>query len=134
MKNAITYKNRNGYLYPLLVLPETEEAPIGKYGWMYLDYLKKHRRGTYISLLTSGNLGKELSQFDAEVRNEVNLILARLIDERGITETLKAVNPLCWTKEMNIAKHDTEKSFSENFIQCFIIFILPFDPAIDATA
>ena len=63
MKNAITYKNRNGYLYPLLALPETEEAPIGKYGWMYLDYLKKHRRGTYTSLLTSGNLGEELSKF-----------------------------------------------------------------------
>lgn len=63
---------------------------------MYLNYLKKHRRGTYISLLTSGNLGEELSQFDAKVRNEVDLILARLIDERGITEILKAVTPLCW--------------------------------------
>ena len=116
MKNAITYEDRNGYLYPLLALPETEEAPIGKYGHMYLDYLKKHRRGTYTSLLTSGNLGKELSKFDAEARKEVDLILARLIDERGITETLKAANLLRWTKEMNIAKHDTEKSFSENFI------------------
>ena len=113
MKNAITYKNRNGYLYPLPALPETEEAPIGKYGRMYLDYLKKHRRGTYISLLTSGNLGEELSKFDAEARNEVNLLLARLIDERGITE---AVNPLRWVQEMDAAKHNTEKSFSENFI------------------
>lgn len=116
MKNAITYKNRNGYLYPLLALPEAEEAPIGKYEWMYLDYLKKHRRGTYISLLTSGNLGEELSKFDAEVRNEVDLILARLIDERGITEALKSANPLRWVQEMNTAKHDAEKSFSENFI------------------
>lgn len=109
MKNTITYKNRNGYPYPLLALSETEEAPIGKYGWMYLDYLKKHRRGTYISLLTSGNLGEELSKFDAEVRNEVNLILVRLIDERGITEALKAANPLHWVQEMNIAKHDAEE-------------------------
>ena len=110
MKNTITYENRNGYLYPLLTLPTTKEAPIGKYGWMYLDYLKKHRRGTYISLLTSGNLGKELSKFDAEVRNEVDLILARLIDERGITEALKAANPLRWAQEMNTAKHDAEES------------------------
>ena len=78
MKNAITYKNRNGYLYPLLALPETEEAPIGKYGWMYLDYLKKHRRGTYISLLTSGNLGEELSKFDAEVRMKLTSYLPGL--------------------------------------------------------
>ena len=109
MKNAITYENRNGYLYPLLALPTTKEAPIGKYGRMYLNYLKKYRRGTYTSLLTSGNLGEELSKFDAEVRNEVNLILVRLIDERGISETLKATSPLRWTKEMNIAKHDAEE-------------------------
>lgn len=117
MKNAITYKNRNGYLYPLLALPEAEEAPIGKYGWMYLDYLKKHRRGTYISLLTSGNLGEELSKFDAEVRNEVNLILARFIDERGITEALKATSSLCWTKEMNIAKHNAEESVLHDYLK-----------------
>lgn len=109
MKNAITYKNRNGYLYPLLALPEAGEAPIGKYGRMYLDYLRKHRRGTYISLLTSGNLGEELSKFDAEVRNEVNPLLARLIDERGITEALKAANPLRWVQEMNGAKYNAEE-------------------------
>ena len=109
MKNAITYEIRNGYLYPLLALPAPEETPIGKYGRMYLDYLKKHRRGTYTSLLTSGNLGKELSKFDAEVRNEVDLILARLIDERGITEALKSANPLHWVQEMNTAKHDAEE-------------------------
>ena len=109
MKNAITYENRDGYIYPLLALPTTEEAPIGKCGRMYLDYLKKHRRGTYISLLTSGNLGEELSKFDAEVRNEVNPILARLIDERGITEALKTMNPLRWVQEMNAAKHDAEE-------------------------
>ena len=73
MKNAITYENRNGYLYPMPALPATVEAPIGKYGRMYLDYLKKHWRGTYTSLLTSGNLGEELSKFDAEVRNEVTV-------------------------------------------------------------
>lgn len=115
MKNAITYENRNGYLYPLLALPETKEAPIGKYRRMYLDYLKKHRRGTYTSLLTSGNLGEELSKFDEEVRNEVNLILARLIDERGITEALKAANTLHWVQEMNIAKHNAEESVLHDY-------------------
>ena len=107
----ITYtENKNGIYYPKLTLPTGTTYSIGKYGRVYLDYLKKHRRGTYISLLTSGNLGEELSKFDAEVRNEVNLILARLIDERGITETLKAANLLRWVQEMNTAKHDAEKT------------------------
>lgn len=117
MKNAITYENRNGYLYPLLALPTTKETPIGKYGRMYLDYLKKHRRGTYTSLLTSGNLGKELSKFDAEVRNEVDLILARLIDERCITEALKATSPLRWVQEMNAAKHNAEETVLHDYLK-----------------
>lgn len=95
---------------PCWHFPKQKKRRSANTGGMYLDYLKKHRRGTYISLLTSGNLGEELSKFDAEVRNEVDLILARLIDERGITEALKSANPLHWVQEMNTAKHDAEKT------------------------
>ena len=114
----ITYtENKNGIYYPNLTLPTGTTYSIGKYGRVYLDYLKKHRRGTYISLLTSGNLGEELSKFDAEVRNEVNLLLARLIDERGITEALKAANLLRWVQEMNIAKHNAEESVLHDYLK-----------------
>lgn len=68
-------------------------------------------------MLTNGNLGEELSKFDAEVRNEVNLILARLIDERGITEALKTTNPLRWALEMNIAKHDAEETVLQDYLK-----------------
>ena len=116
MKIAYT-ENKNGIYYPNLTLPTGTTYSIGKYGRLYLDYLKKHRRGTYISLLTSGNLGEELSKFDAEVRNEVNLILARLIDERGITEALKTTNPLHWVQEMNTAKHDAEETVLHDYLK-----------------
>ena len=48
----LTYTERNGIMYPDLVLPEQTNHPIGKYGKLRLDYLKKHRRGTYTTLLT----------------------------------------------------------------------------------
>ena len=38
-----------------------------------------------------------------------NLILSRLVKERGITEELKATDPLRWVKEMNNAKHCAEE-------------------------
>ena len=100
---------------PCWYFPKQKKRRLANTGG-YILTISRHRRDTYTSLLTSGNLGEELSKFDAEVRNEVNLILARLIDERGITETLKAANLLRWMQEMNTAKHDAEKSFSENFI------------------
>ena len=76
---------------------------------MYLAYLKRHCRGTYTSLLTSGTLAVELAKIDAEARAEVALIRDRLKAERGITESLKAADPLRWAQEMNAAKHDAEE-------------------------
>ena len=54
MKNKITYSEKNDILYPDLTLPEQKTITIGKYGQLHLAYLKRHRRGTYTSLLTSG--------------------------------------------------------------------------------
>lgn len=109
MKNKITYSEKNDILYPNLTLPEQKMTAIGKYGQLHLAYLKRYRRGTYTSLLTSGTLAVELAKIDAEVRAEVVLILDRLRADRGITESLKAVDPLRWVREMNAAKHDAEE-------------------------
>ncbi len=49
--NGITYTEKDGIYYPDLSLPEQTNYPIGKYGQIRLDFLKKHRRGTYASLL-----------------------------------------------------------------------------------
>ena len=44
----ITYtENKNGIYYLNLTLPTGTTYSIGKYGRLSLDYLKKHRRGTY---------------------------------------------------------------------------------------
>ncbi|MBQ3056768.1 MAG: TnpV protein [Clostridia bacterium] len=55
----LTYTERNGVMYPDLALPEQTNYPIGKYGKMRLDYLKKHRRGTYTTLCEA-NAGSHL--------------------------------------------------------------------------
>ena len=99
MKNKIIYSEKNDILYPDLTLPEQKTTAIGKYGQLHLAYLKRHRRGTYTSLLTSGTLAVELAKIDAEARAEVALIRDRL----------KAADPLRWVQEMNAAKHDAEE-------------------------
>lgn len=109
MKNKITYSEKNDILYPNLTLPEQKTTAIGKYGQLHLAYLKRHRRGTYTSLLTSGTLAVELAKIDAEARAEVALIRDRLRADRGITEFLKATDPLRWAQEMNAAMHDAEE-------------------------
>ena len=105
----LTYTHRNGILYPDLALPEQTNYPIGKYGRMRLDYLKKHRRGTYTTLLTSCTLNQHLYETEQEAKQQIDLTLSLLVKERGITEELKATDPLRWTREMNSAKQSAEE-------------------------
>ena len=104
-----TYREENGIMYPDLALPEQTYHPIGKYGRMRLDYLKKYRRGTFTTLLTSCTLNHHLYDTEQETKRQIDLTLARLIKERGITEELKATDPLRWAQEMNNAKHCAEE-------------------------
>lgn len=105
----LTYIERNGVRYPDLALPEQTHYSIGKYGKMRLDYLKKHRRGTYTTLLTSCTLDQHLYDTEQEAKRQIDLTLSRLAKERGITEELKAADPLRWVQEMNNAKHCAEE-------------------------
>ena len=109
MKNEITYTEHNGLYYPDLALPEQTNYTLGKYGKMRLDYLKKHRRGTYTTLLTSCTLNQHLYETEQEAKRQIDLTLSRLVKARGITEELKATNPLRWVQEMNNAKHSAEE-------------------------
>ena len=86
-----------------------EQKPIGKYGRLHLDYLKKHRRGTYTTLLTSCTLNQHLYETEQEANRQIELTLSRLVKERGITEELKATDPLRWAQEMNNAKQSAEE-------------------------
>ena len=50
MKN-ITYTECNGIRYPNLELPKQTNYPLGKYANLRLDFMKKHRKGRYTTLL-----------------------------------------------------------------------------------
>ena len=109
MKNEITYTEHNGLYYPNLALPEQTNYPIGKYGNLRLDFMKKHRRGTYTTLLTEGRLNEYLHEIDLQAHEMLDDIIPHLAQERGIDETLKAHNPLQWATEMNSIKASAEE-------------------------
>ena len=99
--NQITYTQINGINYPNLALLKQTDYDIGKYGQMRLDFLKKHRRGTYTTLLTEGRLAEHLANADEDARSMVDSLTSELAQKRGIDEHLKSTNPLLWVQEMN---------------------------------
>ena len=116
MKNEITYTEINGINYPNLTLPEQPNVNIGKYGHMRLEFLKKHRRGTYTTLLTEGRLAAHLSAIDQDARAQVEYLTAELAKKRGIDENIKANNPLLWVREMNNCKASAEEVVMQEVI------------------
>ncbi len=114
----ITYtESKKGIYYPNLTLPATSTHPIGKYGRVYLDYLKKHRRGTYTTLLAENRLNEYLHQVDIEAREAVLKITEEHATAQGIDEHLKTADPIRWVQEMNVAKHDAEEIVLQDFYE-----------------
>ena len=109
MKNKITYTEHNGLYYPDLALPEQTSYTLGKYANLRLDFMKKHRRGTYTTLLTEGRLNEYLHAIDIQAHELLDVIIPRLSQERGVDEALKAHNALLWTAEMNNIKASAEE-------------------------
>ena len=109
MKTNLTYTNINGINYPILRLPEQTIVNIGKYGHLRLEYLKKHRRGTYATLLTTCKLNEHLADIDAEASQRVRELTEAFAKAEGIAEQLKATNNLLWAKEMNNCKARAEE-------------------------
>ena len=109
MKNQITYTEHNGLYYPDLALPEQTSYTLGKYANLRLDFMKKHRRGTYTPLLTEGRLNEYLHAIDIQAHEMLDDIIPRLTQERGIDEVLKAHNVLQWVAEMNNIKASAEE-------------------------
>jgi len=108
MKNQITYTEHNGIYYPNLALPEQTNYTLGKYANLRLDFMKKHRRGTYTTLFTEGRLNEYLHEIDLQAHAMLDDIIPRLAKERGIDEDLKAHNSLQWVAEMNNIKASAE--------------------------
>ena len=109
IQNGIKYELRGEQYYPMLKIAEQKEHKIGKYGLLHRDYIKQHKRGTYITLLTEDKLNAHLHKIDVQANEMVESIVANLVRERGIDEELKAYDALKWVAEMNNIKASAEE-------------------------
>lgn len=116
-QNGGTYREENGHLIPNLALPESNEQPIGKHGLIHLDYLKKHRRGTYTTLLTEGKLNAYLADVDRQTKEMLDLIIKQSAEREGVNEDLKAKDPLKWVQMMNNIKASAEEAVTVEFLE-----------------
>ena len=98
IQNGIEYERRGEQYYPLLALGEQTSYEIGKYGKLYLAFIKQHRRGTYTTLLTESRLNEHLHSIDGQAHEQLDLHIAHMAERMGVTEDLKASDPMRWVQ------------------------------------
>ena len=108
-KNGIKYELRGEQYYPMLEIAEQTHYEIGKYGHLHLEFIKKHRQGSYTTLLTEGHLNEHLHNIEVQAHEQVDLHIAQMANRMGVTEELKASNPMRWVQIMNNIKASVEE-------------------------
>ena len=109
IQNGIEYERRGEQYYPLLDLGEQTSYEIGKYGNLYLDFIKKHRRGTYTTLYTENRLNEHLYNIDLLAHEQLDLLTTQMAEQMDVTEELKASDPMRWVRLMNNIKSLAEE-------------------------
>ena len=104
MKKYIT-DPRTGLDYELVgdyYLIAGDDGPaLGLWGQRRLRYLKAHRPFLCDDLLLSGQLEQHLLAIDADAAAMAERLTAQLSRAEGLTEALKAADPLAWVQGMN---------------------------------
>ena len=109
MENNLKYTQNGDYLIPNLTLSETETKPLGKYGRMRKKYLQEHRPVLWNSMILSESLYPHLREIDEAVNRRLELMMPELMKQNGVTESLKASDPMKWTGLMNNLKNQAEE-------------------------
>ncbi len=97
----ITYHREGDYLIPDLVLSDTTEYQIGKYGRMRQRFLEENHMGIYSHMLFSETLWKHLAEVDEECNEMMDRLVRQMAKSEGVTEQLKSDNWLLWLQKMN---------------------------------
>ena len=111
----INYIRMGDYYIPDLTLPE-ENRPIGRWGRMHRDYLKEHKPIQYNCLLLSGNLWTYLAGLNEQAQDRLERMIDQMKVSEGITEALKASDPMAWVQRMNNIRARAEEIVREELI------------------
>ena len=99
-ENGIDYILVGDYYIPDLKLPE-EHRPIGKSVRMHREYLREVHPARLNTLILTGELWTYLADLNEQAQERSELIEAQMRSAEGVTEKLKARNPMEWVRQCN---------------------------------
>ena len=107
--NELTYTRSGDYWIPNLSLSQQETQPLGKYARVRKAYLQEHRPVLWNSLILSEKLYPHLREIDETANRRLEQMMPVLMQSAGVTEALKARDPMKWVGLMNNLKAQAEE-------------------------
>ena len=99
-ENGIDYILVGDYCIPDLKLPE-EHRPIGKYGRLHREYLRKIHPVRLNTLTLTGELWTYLSDLNEQAQERLDTIMEQMKIAEGVTEELKCTRQMEWGRRCN---------------------------------
>lgn len=107
--NNLWYELCGDVYLPCISPAEDNITEIGKWGRLYLTYIREYKRVLYTNLLTTGKLNSHLSEIDSRANRMYEDLMKVLPEREVITEKLKAENPMEWVCCMNNLRNRVEE-------------------------
>ena len=97
----IQYRQVGDFNIPNLTIPP-EEANIrlGKWGMLHKDYLLKHKKVVFTTLLTQGKLYQHCAEIENQARDMFDTLVEQMKEAVGVTKKLKEENQMEWVCRM----------------------------------
>ena len=113
---SLTYTRSGDYLIPNIQLTESEAKPLTKYGRMRKKYLEEHRPILWNTMILSEKLYPHLREIDEAANRRLEVLMNELTEKSGVTEELKATDPMKWVGLMNNLKAQAEETILNELI------------------
>ncbi len=97
----ITYRKVGDYKIPNITISKLDMRDVGKWGRMHKDFLMKNKTTLFYIMLTNGTLVQYLIDINEQAEKMYETVVEQTVKLRKITERLKEIDNLEWTKEMN---------------------------------
>ncbi len=113
----IEYRRVGDFNIPNLTLPPEEaNSRIGKWGMMHKDYLLKHKKVLFVTLLTEDKLWQYLAEIDTQAQQMFDTLVEQMKKAEGVTEQLKEENQLDWVCRMQNIEASARENVCNNLI------------------
>ena len=114
--NGLDYVLAGDYYIPAIELPEDDDRPIGKWGWMHRAYLEETNPLLLNHLILTGKLHTYLADLDEQAKERCRVLIQQMAVAEGVTEDLKRRSQWKWVKTMNSIVNRAEEVIKSEMI------------------